>query len=66
LVAACCSFALLLLALMPAQDLDDPLAPIGPLASLDNPPPADEALMLPLRRQASAALSELQAAARHP
>jgi len=54
-------------ALMLAPDSDDPLAPIGPLASLGASLPADEAVMQPLRHEASAALSELQAAAAsHP
>ena len=67
LTAAFWSVAVTIPALMQAPDLDDPLAPLGPLARLDNPAPADEAMMLPLRREASAALSELEAAsARHP
>jgi hypothetical protein len=61
------SFVLMIPALMPAREVIDPLAPIGPLARLDNPPPGDETLMLPLRQEASTALSELQAAsASHP
>jgi hypothetical protein len=63
LAAACFSVASLTWALTPASDAIDPLAPIGPLASLDMPPPGNvPAMMLPLRRQASAALSELRAA----
>jgi hypothetical protein len=63
LAVALWTVALMIPALMLAPDSDDPLAPIGPLASLDLPPPADAAWMLPLHRQARAALSELQAAA---
>jgi hypothetical protein len=67
LAVAVWSVALMIPALMLAPDSDDPLAPIGPLASLGAPPPADEALMQPLRQEASEALSELQAAsASHP
>jgi hypothetical protein len=67
LAVAVWSVALMIPALMLAPESDDPLAPIGPLASLDAPPPADEAWMQPLRREASEALSELQAAsASHP
>jgi hypothetical protein len=59
--------ALMIPALMLAPDSDDPLAPIGPLASLNLPPPADAPMMLALHEQAVAALSELQAAsASHP
>jgi hypothetical protein len=65
LAAAVWSVVLTIPALMTAPELDDPLAPIGPLARLDIPPPPDEALMLPLRQQASAALSALQIA-QHP
>jgi hypothetical protein len=55
------ALALAIPALTPVTDaINQP--PIGRLASLDNPPP-DEAMMGPLRLQASAALSELQAAA---
>jgi len=68
LAAVVWSVVLMIPALMSAPDSDDPLAPIGPLASLGAPPPdRDEAWMLPLHRQAVAALSELQAAsASHP
>lgn len=68
LAVAVWTVALMIPALMLAPDGDDPLAPIGPLASLGAPPPdRDEAWMLPLHRQAVAALSELQAAsASHP
>lgn len=68
LMAVIWSVALMIPAMMLAPDGDDPLAPLGPLARLDNPPSAAEpAMMLPLRRQALAALSELQAApASHP
>ncbi len=62
LTVAVSSLALALPALMPAQDSIDPLAPIGPLASLDAPQPSDPVMMLPLRQEASAALSALQAA----
>jgi hypothetical protein len=68
LAVAVWTVALMIPALMLAPDGDDPLAPIGPLASLGAPlPDRDEAWMLPLHRQAVAALSELQAAsASHP
>jgi hypothetical protein len=67
LAVAVWTVALMIPALMLAPDSDDPLAPIGPLASLGVSLPADEALMQPLRHEASAALSELQAAAAsHP
>ena len=62
LAVAVWTVALMIPALMLAPDGDDPLAPIGPLASLSAPLPADEALMQPLRHQASAALRELRAA----
>jgi hypothetical protein len=68
LAVAVWTVALMIPAMMLAPDGDDPLAPLGPLASLDNPLPAAEpAMMLPLHRQALAALNELQAAsASHP
>jgi len=66
LTAAVCSLALTLSALMPAPDIDDPLAPIGPLALLDDSQPPDPAMMGPLHREASAALDALQAASDHP
>jgi hypothetical protein len=67
LAVAVWTVALMIPALMLAPDGDDPLAPIGPLASLALPPPVEEPWMLPLRHEASAALSELQAAsANHP
>jgi hypothetical protein len=60
------SLALAIPALTPAPDEDFSLPPIAPLVLADNS--ADEAMMLPLRLQASAALHELQAAstARQP
>jgi hypothetical protein len=62
----CCSFALTLPMLVPAPDRLDPLAPLGPLTSLDNTLAPDPAMMGPLRLEASAALDALQAAGRHP
>jgi hypothetical protein len=57
----CCSVALALPMLVPAPDRLDPLAPLGPLASLDNPALPEPAMMGPLRLKASAALDALQA-----
>ena len=55
------ALALAVPALTPAPEQDFALPPIAPLVLADNS--ADEAMMLPLRLQASAALSELQTAA---
>jgi hypothetical protein len=65
LAAAVRSFVPMIPALMSAPKLDDPLAPIGLLASQDAPSLVDVALMLPLRREASAVLSDLQAPTSH-
>ena len=64
LTAAVWGTALTIPAMMLAEGPLDPLAPIAPLARLDHSlPDRDDPLMLPLHRQASAALNELQAAA---
>jgi hypothetical protein len=47
---------------MTAPEWDDPLAPIGPLAGFDFQPAPVQPLPLALQQQASAALTELQAA----
>jgi hypothetical protein len=61
LTAAFYSFVLTLPMLLPGPQRPDPLAPLGPLASLDFPLPPDPAMMDPLRLEASAALDALQA-----
>jgi hypothetical protein len=61
LLAAVC-FAALLPALMPADDLLDPLAPIAPLPSL-NIPTYDGLSMQQLHQQANDALRALKTAA---
>jgi hypothetical protein len=53
--------ALAIPTLTPAPDEFQALPPIAPLVLTDNS--ADDAMMLPLRLQASAALRDLQAAA---
>ena len=53
------SLALAIPALTPAPETDAWLAPIAPLALADNS--ADDAMMQPLRQQASAAMQALQA-----
>ena len=55
------ALALAIPALTPMADAVYALPPIGRLASLDIPS-SDEAMMRPLRQQASAALRELQTA----
>ena len=62
LAAVVWSVALTIPALMSAPQLDDPLAPIGPLAGFDFQPAPVQPLPPALQRRASAALSELQAA----
>jgi hypothetical protein len=61
-VAVWC-MALIIPALMSAPALDDPLAPIGPLAGFEIQPTPEQVLPSALQQQASAALSELQVAA---
>ena len=56
------ALALAIPALTPVADAVYALPPMGRLASLDNPS-SDEAMMRPLRQQASAAMRELQTAA---
>jgi hypothetical protein len=62
LAAAVWSVVLTIPALMTAPEWDDPLAPIGPLAGFDFQPAPVQPLPLALQQQASAALTELQAA----
>lgn len=66
LLVACCSVALTLPMLWPAPQEPDPLAPLGPLASLANPLAPDPVLMGPLRLEASAALDALQSGGAQP
>jgi len=58
-LAGYCCLALAIPVLTPTPDRDDALPPIAPLVLADNS--NDDAMMLPLRLEASAALHELQA-----
>ena len=60
-LAGYCSLALAIPALTPAPQTDEWLRPIPPLVLADNSD--DDAMMLPLRQEASAAMRDLQAAA---
>jgi hypothetical protein len=58
-LAGYCALALAIPALTPAPPEADALPPIAPLVLADIPMP-DDAMMRPLRQEASAALHELQ------
>ncbi len=58
-LAGYCCLALAILAATPAPKKDDALPPIAPLALADNTD--DDAMMVPLRMEATAAMSDLQA-----
>jgi hypothetical protein len=63
--AVWCSFALMLAAMIPLQDLDDPLVPIAPMAPM-HASSFDHTSFTPLNLRASTALRALETAnARH-
>jgi hypothetical protein len=66
MVVALCGVAIAVPALAPDEERIDPLAPIAAATTFAASPPADdEPRLVPLRRQASAALRELQASSHH-